>query len=289
MDSFVRQGVDYCQYQVRSAPYWRTGMEIFVVGDDLLHASSSTECTGFAGTHTGGIQMRVVVLDGPPDEISDDWDAISETTLWCPHGELSVHALMGGSGEGLDAISVPPGLIRIRAHARDRIHEVTRTDDDPPEQHELLVWPVSEEIGPLTLREDHIRRGREQKRAKAAVYAMLDVIRPYGTHEDHDPDLPRVTVVRRLPGTMPKLARRLPVGDRSVHLTRTGADTFEWRWTGGSAALPDDKPSVVRIENGSLRHEGVLGRHAVMLGLIWDHLLERNPDDPPAWERERAE
>jgi hypothetical protein len=83
VDSFVRQFVDYCQYQVRSAPYWRTGMEIYVVGDDLLQVSSPTECTGFAATHTGWIEMRVVIRDDPPSEIAEEWDAISETTLWC--------------------------------------------------------------------------------------------------------------------------------------------------------------------------------------------------------------
>lgn len=88
MNNFVRQFVDYCQCQVRSAPYWRTGMEIYVIGDDLLHVSSPTECTGFAATHTGWIEMRVVTRDDPPSEIADEWDAISETTLWCPRGVL---------------------------------------------------------------------------------------------------------------------------------------------------------------------------------------------------------
>ena len=95
MNNFVRQFVDYCQYQVRSAPYWRTGMEIYVVGDDLLHVSSPTECTGVAATHTGWIEMRVVTRDDPPREIADEWYAVSETTLWCPRGVLSVHSMMG--------------------------------------------------------------------------------------------------------------------------------------------------------------------------------------------------
>jgi hypothetical protein len=294
VDTFVRQFVDYNQYQVRSAPYWRTGMGIHVVGDDLLHASSPTECTGFAATHTGWIEMRVVTGDSPPSEISDEWDAISETTLWCPRGVLSVHSMMGSTTDGLVGLSVRPGLIRVRAHARNRISESVRTDGDLPEQHELLVWPVTEEIGPQTLSTDGTRGDWEQKRVKAATYAMLDVIRPYDTHEERDPDLPRVTVVRRRAVPLPVaeamrvLEGRLPVGDHEVGLARTSDDTLEWRWASAIAALPDDEPSIVRIQAGNdrltIRHEGVIGRHAVMLGLVWDHLLDKQTDSPPAWE-----
>jgi hypothetical protein len=42
--------------------------------------------------------------------------------------------------------------------------------------------------------------------------------------------------------------------------------------------LPDDQSSTVRLTSGpdgvTLRHDGVLGRHATALGLIWDHLLD---------------
>jgi hypothetical protein len=296
VDSFVRQFVDYCQYQVRSAPYWRTGMGIYLVGDNLLHVSSPTECTGFAATHTGWIEMRVVTCDGPPNEFAGKWDAISETTLWCPRGVLSVHSMMGSTTDELAELPVSPGLIRVRVHARNLIYESIRTDEDPPEQHELLVWPVTEEAGTRTLRTTGSRRQWEQKPAKAAEYAMLDVIRPYDTHEERDdPDLPRVTVVRRW--TTPfsaveairALEGRLPVGDREVHLIRIADDTIEWRWAAAAALLPDDEPSIVRINAGddgelTIRHEGVIGRHAIMLGLIWDHLLEKAPDSLPAWE-----
>lgn len=52
--------------------------------------------------------------------------------------------------------------------------------------------------------------------------------------------------------------------------------------------LPDHEPSAVRIradDDGlTIRHEGVIGRHAVMLGLIWVGLLDKQADRPPAWE-----
>jgi hypothetical protein len=302
VDDFVRQFVDYCQYQVRSAPYWRNGMAIHLVGDDLLHVSSPVECTGFAATHTGWIEMRVVVLDERPSEVDHDWDAISETTLWSPRGVLSVHSMMGSTADELAGLTVPAGLLRVRAHARDRIHESVRTDDDPPEQHQLVVWPVTEDAGPLSLRSDGTRREWDQKHDKAAEYAMLDVIRPYDTHEERDPaDLPRVAVVRRwvtplsVGEAVDTLQGCLPVGALEVRLTRIAPDTLEWRWASETDALPDEEPSTVRVEAGDgalvLRHEGVIGRHAIMLGLVWDHLFEKDPDSLPAWEpvlRERA-
>ncbi|GAA1033584.1 hypothetical protein GCM10009557_35750 [Virgisporangium ochraceum] len=294
MEPFVRQFVDYCQYQVRTAPYWRAGMGIYVVGDDLLHVGSPTDCTGFAGTHTGWIGMRVVIRDRAPDHVAEDWDVISETTLWSPHGALSVHSLLGGTTDELADLSVRPGLVRIRAHARHRLHESVRTGADPPEQHELLVWPVTEETGHRTLRTDGRHGSFDQKRAAAAEYAMLDLIRQYDPHEERDPDLPRVTVVRRsaVPSPAADLARRferrLPAGDREVHLVRTAAHTLEWRWVSATAPLPDARPAPVRLEvvHGvvTIRHEEVIGRHAVMLGLVWDYLLETDPADPPAWE-----
>jgi hypothetical protein len=192
--------------------------------------------------------------------------------------------MMGSTTEELVNLPVRPGLVRVRAHARNRLHEGVRTDDDPPEQHELLVWPVTEDIGPRTLRKDGTHREWEQKRAKASEYAMLDVIRPSDTHEEKDPDLFRVGVVRRWAVPMPvaeamrSLPERLPVGDREVRLTRTGADALVWQRASATATLPDDEPSIVRPEarggEVTIRHEGVIGRHAVMLGIIWDHLLE---------------
>ncbi len=278
---FVRQFVDYCQYQVRSAPYWRTGMHIHLVGDELLHVGSPTECTGFAATHTGWIQLRVIVLDGPPEPAGDDWEAISEMTLWSPHGRLSVHSMMGSTTDELSAIAVPAGLVRVRAHARNRVHESVRTDTDPPEQHELLVWPVAEDVGPRTLRAGPTRREREIKTDQAAEYAMLDVIRPYDKHEELDPDLPRVSVRRR--GQLPPPGR-LPVGAFAVELTRIDDDTLEWRWVPEDGFPPDDRPSIVRREGAEICHRGLTGRHAIMLGLVWDHLLSKDPDAPPAWE-----
>ncbi|MFD0743220.1 hypothetical protein ACFQ1L_16565 [Phytohabitans flavus] len=78
----------------------------------------------------------------------------------------------------------------------------------------------------------------------------------------------------------------LPAGDLEVRLERVDGETLRWSWATADepifphplATLPDDEPSTVRLTSGpdgfTLRHEGVLGRHAFALGLIWDQLLD---------------
>ena len=78
----------------------------------------------------------------------------------------------------------------------------------------------------------------------------------------------------------------LPVADLQVHLERINAESLRWSWETADppifpeplTTLPDDEPTTVRLTTGpnavTLRHEGVRGRHAAALGLIWDHLLD---------------
>jgi hypothetical protein len=126
---------------------------------------------------------------------------------------------------------------------------------------------------------------------------MLSLVpRPAGRHPllpplppdpyQDDAGLSRVVVIRHRPAPMEVSAGVLPAGDLEVRLERVDGETLSWSW--GTAAepifprplavLPDDEPSTVRLTSGpdgfTLRHEGVLGRHAFALGLIWDQLLD---------------
>ncbi|SCG76040.1 hypothetical protein [Micromonospora coxensis] len=296
MTDWARLFVSYCQYDVFTVP-GASGVGIYVLGDDLVHVGGPHQFTGFCGIHTGWIEARVRVLPAPPTVIDTGWDVISEATLWSPSGRLSVVGLMGGGAEALTDVAVPRGLIRVRVHARDRLHETVRTDGDPPERHELHVWAVSEETPWRTVLADPGGRAWEQKPAKAAEQAMLSlvprpsnrpaVLRPLppDPYED-DAGLARVAVVRHRPAPVEVPVGVLPVGDLEVRLERVDGETLTWSWTTADApifpepltALPDDEPSTVRLTSGpdgvTLRHEGVRGRHAVALGLIWDHLLD---------------
>ncbi|MCI4066832.1 hypothetical protein MRQ36_31435 [Micromonospora sp. R77] len=289
---WARLSVSYCQYDVFAVP-GASGMDVYTLGDDLLHIRGPSQLTGLCGIHTGPIEARVRVLPGPPAQVDADWDAISEATLWCPGGRLSVSGLMGGSAPALTDVAVPRGLIRVRVHARDRLHETVRTDDDPPEQHELHVWAVSEEMPWRTVLADPGARGWQPKPAKAAEWAMLSLVpRPsHGSRLLSDPsedeaDLSRVTVVRHRPAPVEVSVGVLPAGDLAVRLERIDAGTVRWSWAAADepifpeppATLPDDQPSTVRLTVGAdgctLRHEGVLGRHAFALGVLWDQLLD---------------
>ncbi|MGC4812186.1 hypothetical protein ACLQ29_16820 [Micromonospora sp. DT228] len=290
---WARLSVSHCQYEVSAVP-GASGIGIYTLGDSLLHVVSPYQFTGFCGIHTGWIEARVRVLSGPPTGVDVGWDAISEATLFSPSGRLSVVGLMGGAAEALTDVAVPRGLIRVRVHARDRLHETVRTDDDPPERHELHIWAVSEETPWRTVRADPGSRDWEQKPAKAAERAMLSLVpRPSGRpallppdpYED-DADLSRVAVVRHRLAPVEVPVGVLPVGDLEVRLERVDDETLQWSWSTADepifpdplVTMPDDEPSTVRLTSGpdgfTLRHEGVLGRHAFALGLIWDHLLD---------------
>ncbi|MFI6230359.1 hypothetical protein ACIBCR_23970 [Micromonospora echinospora] len=293
---WARLPVSHCQYLVSTVP-GASGVNIYTLGDDLLHIGGPNQFTGFCGLHTGSIEARVRVLPEPPVEVEGGWDAISETTIWCPSGRLSVVGLMGGVAEALIDVAVPRGLIRTRVHARDRLGETVRTDGDPPERHELHVWPVSEETPWRTVLADPGGRAWEQKPVKAAEWAMLSLVPrpssrpailpplPLDPYED-DTGLSRVTVIRHRPTPIEVPEGVLPVGDLEVRLDRVDGETLTWSWATAAepifprplSTLPDDEPSTVRLASGpdgfTLRHEGVLGRHASALGLIWDHLLD---------------
>jgi hypothetical protein len=58
-------------------------LEIYTIGDDLLHVGGPSRFTGFCGIHTGWTEARVRVLPGPPAGADVGWDAISEATPWC--------------------------------------------------------------------------------------------------------------------------------------------------------------------------------------------------------------
>ncbi|MET0491985.1 MAG: hypothetical protein ABW000_02515 [Actinoplanes sp.] len=169
---WARLFVSYSQYEVITVP-GAAGLEIYTLGDDLVHVNGPNRLTGFCGTHTGWIEARARIRPGPPARLPAGWDAISEATLWCPSGRLSVIGLMGGTVEPLTDVAVPRGLIRVRAHARDRIHETERTDKHPPEQHEFHIWSVAAETPRQTLVAGPNGREWPQKPEKAAEWAML--------------------------------------------------------------------------------------------------------------------
>jgi hypothetical protein len=293
---WARLPVSYRQYEVLTVP-GAPGLKIYTLGDGLVHVNGPHRFTGFCGTHSGWIEARARIRPGPPARLPAGWDAISEATLWCPSGRISVVGLMGGTADPLIDVAVPRGLIRVRVHARDRIHETERTDHHPPEQHEFHIWSVAEETPLQTLIVDPNGREWTQKPVQAAEWAMLSLVPrpssrpailappPVDPYED-DTGLPRVTVVRHRPAPVEVPVGVIPAGDLEIRLERVDAETLTWSWHTAAApvfpkpltTLPDDEPSTIRLTSGpdgfTLRHEGVLGRHSCALGLLWDHLLD---------------
>jgi hypothetical protein len=101
-----------------------------------------------------------------------------------------------------------------------------------------------------------------------------------------------VTVVRHRSAGVEALVGVLPAGDLEVRLERLDGETVRWSWAVADeptfphplTTLPGPEPSTVRLTSAgdgwTRRHEGVLGRQAAAVGLIWDHLLD-NPGSHP--------
>jgi hypothetical protein len=78
-----------------------------------------------------------------------------------------------------------------------------------------------------------------------------------------------------------------PAGDVEIRLrplaSAPSSFVARWRWVprpGSTTAVPDQAESTVRVEvqppaDLTLVHDGVRAPDAVLLGLIWDHLLDR--------------
>jgi hypothetical protein len=284
MMGFVPQFVSYSQYEIGSAGDDGDLLDIYTAGDDLLHVGGPGGCTGFTGLHTGEVEFRVVSHGTAPPLETDAWDAVSETTLWCPDGRLTVIGLMSEGRDPLTGVPVAGDtLLRVRVHARNRIHESGRAGGDPPEQHEIHVWPVDEETGQLTLVDDGARAAWGQRPDRAAEWAMLRLLAG-------PPGGGRRAAVVRTTAAPPRLPATIPAGDLEIHLRQVAADTFIWQWTGPDGRpVPDELPGTVRLRPGpdgtvTVRHEGVPAAQAVLLGLIWDHLLDRPDGTPFAWE-----
>jgi hypothetical protein len=288
MAGFVSQFVSYSQYEIGSAGDSGDLLDIYTTGDDLLHVGGPGGCTGFTGVHTGEVEFRVVGHGTEPPLATETWDTASETTLWCPDGRLTVIGLMSEGRDPLTDIPVAGNtLLRVRVYARNRIHESGRSAGDPPEQHEIHVWPVDEDTGQRTLVDDGARAAWGQRPDRAAEWAMLRLLAEPSTGG-------RRAAVVRTAVTPPRLPATIPAGDLEIRLQPAGGGAFSpaggaltqregtliWQWVAPDGSpVPDERPSTVRWLPGpdgtvTLRHEDVPAGQAVLLGLIWDHLLD---------------
>lgn len=176
MGRLERVLVSYHQFQVVAGVDGRGGhLDLYVVGDGLVHLTGRSELTVMAGPHTDWVDVGVEVLADPAGPDPDEWDAVSEATLWCPDGRITVRGLMGECPDQFRDIRVGrAGLIRVRVRARDRRPEHAPAVPDRPERHEVLVWPVDEDTGHVTLRMDDLPGSDwAGKPGRAATWALM--------------------------------------------------------------------------------------------------------------------
>lgn len=260
------------------------GLGVYTVGGPLLHIGGPGEVTVITGPHTGMVRVRAVGLPTAPVSPGIDrtgWEAVEQATVWAPDGRIGVHGLMGSPpASDPNLAAAGPGLYRLEVRARHRRPEHVETiEGNPPEAYELLAWPVSEDVGHLTIRTDDLAEPAwEPRPERAAQLAMLAIL----TGRCADPldpnapartlttpavteQLPRARVVRsaRVPATPGEALTAvratldpdhdgghvLPVGPLQVALTRQASSapdpasltlTWSWAWSAGAPPDPDD-------------------------------------------------
>ena len=310
-------------------------LDLYTVGDGLVHLTGRSELTAMTGPHTGWVEVGLEVLAHPPGPDPDEWEAVSEATLWCPRGRIAVSGLMGHSPDQFRDVPVSrPGLLRVRIRTRGRRpeHGPAMPEPESPERHEVLVWPADEEIGLTTLRQDGIAGSDwSTKPGRAATWAMVRLVAlanpdPWEVHlRRHAPGRAQTAEAGGVESTTATIRRRsrvvpastvaevlrdaaarlglaidgdtlvLPIGDVVVRVIPTGASdgsafVAQWRWevTSATTAVNVPEPGTSRVElraesaAGPTRleviHRGVAAPHAVLVGLLWDYLLERVVD-----------
>jgi hypothetical protein len=332
--SVERVFVSYHQCVIGAGDGSGSEFGLYTVGDGLLHLTGRSELTVMTGPHTGWVEVGVEVLTSPPGMDPDEWDAVSQATIWCPDGRIAVCGLMGECpGRFRDIPVGRAGLLRVRVRARDRRPEFGAVEPDPdrPERHEVLVWPVGEDTGHATRRDDGLAGSDWPNKFGQAATSALTRLAATANPDPLEQNLRRMAAVARS-GSVPEpvedgsvesttavaTVRRsrtlpaetvaavlrdpagrfgldadgtdlvLPAGDVAVRLTlRRPPDgtafAAQWRWTAAglrSVRIPDVRPSAVEVhaeagERLVVTHRGVAAPHAVLVGLIWDHLLER--------------
>lgn len=285
----------------------RGDLAVHTVGDDLLNLNGECALTVFTGVHTGDVEVRVHPGEAAPDD-DEDWDVDGEATLWCPQAWMTVCGLMGDGPDNLREIPLPrSGLVRVQVRGRNQQWDADDEDDEPesPEQYAIHVWPVAEETGLHSVR----------PAAGGAAWAMVRLVgRVNADNRRRGGDrsaaaAPRVSVRRRHHGPVDPLlgATRdgddllLPAGDLQVRLSRrpSSADRrlFGWTWEPADepvsldpvSELPDESTSEVELRldphtgEVTVHHRHVQGQDAVLLGLVWDHLLA-DPESPYPWQ-----
>jgi hypothetical protein len=305
--------VSHHQLQVLGG--WEQGdhLGLFVAGGNLLQVTGGSQLTVFTGPHTGRVRVELLSRAAPPDDDIGDWEAASEATMWCPEGRMWVCGLMGDCPEELGG-RVDAGLVRVRVAARHRRPEGTpgpqeeyqvsfwpvnvdigfrdlRDDgysagSKPPDPARAAGWAMVRLISLANPdpREENLRRAAA--RAGRGVPEPPDVRVDVRRHHALPPNLTQALLrepADHLGAVFEGEDWVLPAGPVGIRLrpvsTPDGAQ-LRWRWQPSRAAVPDDAESTVHLRvdaSGglSLIHTGVCARDAVMLGLVWEHLLDR--------------
>lgn len=95
------------------------------------------------GTETGDVRVSVDIRATTPQEVDlDAWDEVVEVSLSLPGRRRGVTTF---NVDDFDLPNFPePGPYRVRVHARgrDQGQDLLIVEDNPVEEHLILVWPA---------------------------------------------------------------------------------------------------------------------------------------------------
>ncbi len=134
------QSVAYHLYTLSTTGVGNADLDTYI-GGLLVPTADPGAVSVLSGTHTGNIDLTLLVLDGPPDADIRQWEDVVEFWLDAPDREIGTSSMVG---ECVEAVLPHPGGYTLRACAnnRDAGYAIDNTTD-PVEQHLLALWPAT--------------------------------------------------------------------------------------------------------------------------------------------------
>jgi hypothetical protein len=220
VEDFYPVFVSHHQFEIFTG--WdEDALDLYTAGDDFLQVTGAVKLTVLTGLHTGTVRVRARVLDRGP-EGTDGWTVAGEATLWSADGNCTILGLMGEAGPELpEGFLGGPGLFRFQVRGRERRPEGT-TENPPPEEYEVLAWPVGQDEGHATLIVDELPRSpwRPGAPGRAASWAMRRLV----ARAAPSPQRANLLAHGRGPAGRPAAAEARFDLRREVALTGDGAD-----------------------------------------------------------------
>lgn len=122
----------------------------------LASAAPSDGLALRTGTPSGDVWVTLEVCDREPEPDLGSWEHVTEVCLHSTTGDLRLVVEGATDGAPPRLTGVGPGHYRVRCHARGRdaglAAPALAEDEEPVEEHLILLWPIPFPYGEATLK-----------------------------------------------------------------------------------------------------------------------------------------